>query len=430
MWQYNPRVAVVAGLRTPFAKAGTHYAKLDALDLGKIVVAELVERSGIDRSRIQEIVYGTVIPSVKAANIAREVVLGIGLPRSIVAHSVSMACASSNRAVTNAADLIFRNYADTVIAGGSESLSNVPILFSRKFADILVAASRQKSLAGKLKLFSSLRPADLAPDVPAIAESSTGLTMGQSAELMAKQNGITREAQDRFALQSHLRAAQATADGRFRDEVMPVVVPPGYDTTVEADNLIRPDATLDALAQLKPVFDRKYGTITAGNASPLTDGASAVLLMSEDKAKAAGIRPLGFIRSYAYSALDPFDQLLQGPAFAVPLALDRAKLKLSDIDVIEMHEAFAAQVLSNIQWLGSKKFATERLGRPEAVGEIDPEKINLTGGSIALGHPFGATGARILTTVCNELQRTGGQYGLVSVCAAGALGSAIVVERE
>ena len=211
---------------------------------------------------------------------------------------------------------------------------------------------------------------------------------------------------------------------------MTVIVPPSYDNVVDTDNLIRGDSTLEGLAKLRPVFDRKYGTITAGNASPLTDGAAAVLLMSEDKAKAMGLKPIGFIRSYAYAATDPFDQLLQGPVFALPTALERAKIKLEDIGIIEMHEAFAAQVLSNIQWLGSKKIAQEKLGRSEPVGEIDPEKINRTGGSIALGHPFGATGARIVTTVCNELQRTGEQYGLVTVCAAGGMGVAMVLERE
>jgi acetyl-CoA acyltransferase len=428
-WQYNPRVAIVRGLRTPFAKSGTHYAHLSALDLGKLVVTELVQRSGIDPSEVQEVVFGNVIPSVKAPNIAREIVLGTGLPRKIPGFTVSKACASSNQAITAAADMISRGYADTVIAGGSESLSDVPILFSKKFSDALVSASKQKSLGGKLGAFSKIRPKDLAPDAPAIAESTTGLTMGESAEKMAKANGITREAQDKFALQSHQRAAEATASGRFKDEVMPVVVPPSFDNVVEADNLIRGDSTLDAMAKLRPVFDRKYGTITAGNASPLTDGAAAVLLMSEDKAKALGITPIGFLRSYAYAATDPFDQLLQGPVFALPVALERAKLKLEDIGVIEMHEAFAAQVLSNIQWIGSRRIAQEKLGRNEPVGDIDPEKINLTGGSIALGHPFGATGARIVTTVCNELQRTGQQYGLVTVCAAGGIGVAMVLER-
>jgi len=430
MWQYNPRVAVVQGLRTPFARSGGVYADLDALALGKIVVSEIVQRSGITPETIDALVYGTVIPSPKAANIAREIVLGTGLPRSIPAHTVSLACASSNQAITTAANLIARGYASTVIAGGSESLSTVPILFSKRFAEILVRASKAKTLGARIGAFSKLRVRDFAPDVPALAESATGLTMGESCEIMAKENGITREAQDRFAYLSHARAAAAWKSGRFRDEVMTVVVPPRYEKVVDSDNLVREDTTEETLAKLRPVFDRKHGTLTAGNSSPLTDGASAVILMSEDRAKAIGVKPIGFIRSFAFAALDPFEQLLQGPAFAIPKALERAKLKLSEIDVIEMHEAFAAQVLSNIQWLGSKKFAEERLGRSEPVGEVDPEGINATGGSIAIGHPFGATGARIVTTVCNELQRTGKQYGLVSVCAAGAQGSAIVLERE
>lgn len=426
----NSRVAVIRGLRTPFAKSGTHYGRLSALDLGKIVVTELMERSGVDPNSVQEIVFGNVIPSVKAPNIAREIVLGTGLPRKIPGFTVSKACASSNQAISSASDMIFRGYADTVIAGGAESLSDIPILFSKNFSDALVTASKQKTMTGKLAAFSKIRPMDLAPDAPAIAESSTGLTMGESAEKMAKENGITREAQDRFAWQSHTRAAEATASGRFKDEVMTVVVPPGYDNVVEQDNLIRGDTTIEAMSKLKPVFDRKYGSITAGNASALTDGAAAVLLMSEEKAKALGLEPIGYIKSYAYAAVDPFDQLLQGPALALPVALERAGVQLKDIGVIEMHEAFAAQVLSNIQWMGSKKIAQEKLGRNEAVGEIDPEKINRTGGSIALGHPFGATGARIVTTVCNELQRTGEQYGLVTVCAAGGIGVAMVLERE
>jgi len=424
------RVAIVRGLRTPFAKSGTHYARLTALDLGKMAVTELIERSGIDPNTVQEVVFGNVIPSVKAPNIAREIVLGTGLPRKIPGYTVGKACASANQAIAAAADMIYRGYADTVIAGGSESLSDIPILFSKNFSDALVTSSKQKSIGGKLGAFRRIRPKDLAPDAPAIAESTTGLTMGESAEKMAKENHISREAQDRFALQSHQRAAAATSSDRFKDEVMTVVVPPSYETVVETDNLIRGDSTFEALSKLRPVFDRKYGTITAGNASPLTDGAAAVLLMSEEKAEAEGFKPIGYLRSYAFAATDPSDQLLQGPVFALPTALERAGIGLKDIGVIEMHEAFAAQVLSNIQWMGSKKIAQEKLGRSEPIGEIDPEKINRTGGSIALGHPFGATGARIVTTVCNELQLTGEQYGLVTVCAAGGMGAAMVLERE
>jgi len=424
------RVAIIAGVRTPFARAGTTFKDITAIELGKRCVAELIQRTNLDGDLVEAIVYGTVVPSVIAPNIAREVSLMAMLPKGVEAYTVGRACASANQAITDAADQIVLGHHDVIIAGGAESLSDVPILFSKNFSEALVGASKQKSLGGKLGVFSKIRPIDLAPDAPAIAESTTGLTMGESAEKMAKENGITREAQDRFALQSHLRAAEATASGRFKDEVMTVVVPPKFENVVEADNLIRGDTTLEALSKLRPVFDRKYGTITAGNASPLTDGAAAVLLMSEEKAKALGIKPIGFIRSYAYAATDPNDQLLQGPVFALPTALERAKLKLGDIGVIEMHEAFAAQVLSNIQWIGSKRIAQEKLGRSEPVGQIDPEKINRTGSSIALGHPFGATGARIVTTVCNELQRTGEQYGLVTVCAAGGMGVAMVLERE
>ena len=424
------RTAIIRGLRTPFAKSGTVFARLTALDLGKMAVTELIERSGIDPKTIQEVVFGNVIPSVKAPNIAREIVLGTGLPRKIPGYTIGKACASANQAIAAASDMISRGYADTVIAGGSESLSDIPILFSKNFSDALVTASKQKSISGKLGSFRKIRPKDLAPDAPAIAESTTGLTMGESAEKMAKENHISREEQDKFALQSHKRAAAATASGRFKDEVMTVVVPPSFETVVETDNLIRAETSLEQLAKLKPVFDRKYGTITAGNSSPLTDGAAAVLLMSEEKAKAEGYKPIGYLKSYAFAATDPFDQLLQGPVFALPIALERAGITLKDIGVIEMHEAFAAQVLSNIQWMGSKKIAQEKLGRSEPIGDIDPTAINRTGGSVAIGHPFGATGARIVTTVCNELQRTGEQYGLVTVCAAGGMGVAMVLERE
>ena len=430
MFESLQRVAIIRGVRTPFAKSGTHYARLTALDLAKMAVVELIERTGLNPNEVQEVVFGNVIPSVKGPNIAREIILGTGLPAKIPGYSVGKACASANQAITAGADMITRGYADTVIAGGAESLSDVPILFSKNMAEALTGAAKAKSLAARVGAFRKIRLRDLAPDAPAIAESATGLTMGESAEKMAKENHISREAQDKFAFQSHHRAAKATAEGRFKDEVMTVVVPPKYDDVVDTDNLIRGDTTLEALAKLRPVFDKKYGTLTAGNSSALTDGAAAVVLMSEGKAKAMGLKPIGFIRSYAYAATDPFDQLLQGPVFALPTALARAKLTLKDMGVIEMHEAFAAQVLSNIQWIGSKKIAKERLGLSEPLGDIDPESINLTGGSIALGHPFGATGARIVTTVCNELQRTGRQYGLVTVCAAGGIGAAMVLERE
>jgi acetyl-CoA acyltransferase len=365
---------------------------------------------------------------VLAPNIAREVSLIPALPKGVQAFSVSRACASANQAITDAADQIALGHMDIAIAGGAESLSNIPILHSKGMSDILVAASKAKTMPQRLGMLARIRPKDLVPITPAIAEPSTGETMGESAEKMAKINGISREEQDQFALRSHRLAAAGTADGRLTAEIAPTYVPPKYETVVSSDNGIRQDTSYDQLAALKPVFDRKYGSVTAGNSSPLTDGAGAILLMSEEKARAMGYEPLGFIRSYAYAALDPGEQLLQAPVLAAPVALSRAGLTLKDIDLVEMHEAFAAQVLSNLRGFESQAWA-ERAGFSHPVGEVDRAKLNVMGGSVAVGHPFGATGARITTTLLNELRRRGGQFGLMTVCAAGGLGFAMVVER-
>lgn len=423
------RVAIVAGVRTPFAKAGTAFRTLSAIDLGKLCVAELLQRTSLDGSEVQALVFGTVIPSILAPNIAREVSLLPQLPKSVPAYTVSRACASANQAITDAADQIALGHIDVAIAGGAESLSNVPILHSQGFAEALVMASKAKSITGRIRALARIRPKDLVPITPAIAEPSTGETMGQSGEKMAKLNSIAREEQDHFALRSHRLAAAGTADGRLTAEIMPVYVPPRFDSVLTSDNGIREDTSYEQLAALKPVFDRKYGTVTAGNSSPLTDGGACVLLMSEDKARSLGYPPLGFIKSYAYAALDPGEQLLHAPVLAAPVALQRAGLTLKDIDLIEMHEAFAAQVLSNLKGFESKIWA-ERAGFSEPVGEVDRAKLNVMGGSIAIGHPFGATGARITTTLLHELRRRGGQFGLMTVCAAGGMGFAMVVERS
>ncbi|MCH7563596.1 MAG: acetyl-CoA C-acyltransferase FadI [Gemmatimonadetes bacterium] len=422
------RAAVVAGCRTPFAKSGTVLKDLTAIDLGKLAVRELVARSGIRGEDVDQVVYGTVVHDPHAGNIAREVGLGT-LPKAVPAFTVSRACASANQAITSGVDLIARGYADTVITGGAESLSHIPILIKQKLAETLIASSRAKTLGKRLRTLAQIRPRDLVPNFPAIAEPTTGESMGQSAERMAKENGISREDQDEWALRSHQLAAAGTEDGRLTAEIAPLYVPPRYETVMETDNGIRTDSSLEALAKLRPVFDRKHGSVTAANSSPLTDGASAVLLMSEEKARAEGIEPLGYVRSYAYSGLDPRGQLLQGPAYAAPLALDRAGLTMADIDLLEMHEAFASQVLSNLQALGSRKFAEEELGRSEAVGHPDIDRINVMGGSLAIGHPFGATGGRLTTTLLNEMKRRDVGLGLITVCAAGALGFAMVVER-
>jgi acetyl-CoA acyltransferase len=421
------RVSIIAGVRTPFARAGTVLKDVSAIDLGKRCVAELIQRTELDGDLVEALVFGTVVSSALAPNIAREISLLPILSKGCQAYTVSRACASANQAITDAADQIALGHADVVIAGGAESLSNVPILHSRAMSDKLMALSRAKSMVQRAKIVASIRPRDLIPITPAIAEPSTGETMGESAEKMAKLNHIAREAQDQFALRSHRLAAVGTEDGRLTSEIAAVYVPPRLETVVASDNGIRLDTSIDLLRALKPVFDRRYGTVTAGNSSPLTDGASAVLLMSEERAAALGYRPLAHIRSYAYAALDPGEQLLMGPVLAAPVALQRAGLTLADMDLVEMHEAFAAQVLCNLQGFESIEWA-KRAGYRQPVGQVDRSRLNVMGGSIAIGHPFGATGGRILTTLANELVRRGGQFGLMTVCAAGGMGHAMVIE--
>ncbi len=409
------RAVVLGGARTPFVKAGTAFAELDVLDLARAATSEALARTEIDPGEVDLVVMGNVARPVAYHNVAREVVFALSMPARIPAFTVGLACASACVAITSAADQIAGGNADVVVAGGTESLTNIPLTLSPKLARALIGASQAKSLPAKARSLAEVRASDIAPVAPGIRETSTGLTMGESAERMAAINGIPRADQDAWALRSHQRAAAGWDDGRIAREVGPVYVD-GHAVT--ADGHIRRDSSLEKLATLPPVFDREHGTITAGNASPLTDGAAAVVLTSEERARALGHEPLAAIRSYAYTAVDPADQLLIAPAYAIPVALRRAGLRLEDIDVFEMHEAFAAQVLSTLAVL-------ERNG----VGRIPEEKLNVMGGSIALGHPFGATGARVVLTLANEMKRRGARYGLASVCAAGGNGAAIVLER-
>jgi acetyl-CoA acyltransferase len=423
------RIAIVAGLRTPFAKQSTAFRDATALDLARTVVAELVARTEVPRTEIDLCVFGSAVPSVRTPNIAREVVLGTNLPKSVDAFTVTRACATSFQALTSAAESMLAGHHDVAIVGGTDSSSDVPITTSKKLTTALIDLQKARTLGDRLRILSKLAPRDLLPIPPALKEPTTGLTMGESAEKMAKEAGISRESQDAFAHRSHTRAAKAWADGIFTREVMHVLAPPRFEPVTE-DNVVRKDGTLESYAKLKPVFDRKYGTVTAGTSSPLTDGASALLVMTESKAKALGYAPLGYLRSWAFAALDPNEWMLMGPAYASPIALDRAKLTLKDMNVVDVHEAFAAQVLCNLQAFDSKKFAAEKLGRSAPLGAIDDANLNVHGGSIALGHPFAATGARMITTVLHELRRRGGGFGLATACAAGGLGAAVVLEVE
>jgi len=424
------RVAIVDGLRTPFAKSASGPLRdLSTLDLSSAVVRELIARSGIDASAIDRLVFGSVVQDIDSPNVAREIVLAGPMPDTVDAYSVTRACATSTQSFVDGAQAILLGDADIVITGGAESLSNPPITYSENFTNILLEASAARDLQGKARAFSHLRPKDLAPHTPAIAERSTNETMGDSAEKMARVNGIARIDQDEFALRSHRKAIEAWEAGIFDSEVMPYPLPPRFKDTVERDTIPRADSTMEKLSSLKQVFDRMYGSVTAGNSSPLTDGAAALLLMDESVAKALGYEPRAYLVSYAFAALDPNWQLLMGPALATPIALDRAGMTLDDLDLIDMHEAFAAQILSNVQAFASDAFAKERLGRDKAIGEIDYDKFNIYGGSISIGHPFGATGARQIMTMANELDRRGGGTALITQCAAGGLGASVILER-
>jgi acetyl-CoA acyltransferase len=419
---------IVAGVRTPFTRSGTDFKGLSAIELGGLAVRELMDRSGVPGDSVDQLIFGTVVHDPHAPNIAREVGLAT-LPHAVPATTVSRACATANQAIADAANLIEVGYADVVVAGGAESLSHIPIMVSDRLSETLVKASKAKTIGARVRTIAQVRPKDLLPRQPQIAEPTTGETMGESAERMAKENGISREDQDAWALRSHRLAAAGTDDGRLTAEIARVYVPPRFEGVVDRDNGIRTDTSAEKLAALKPAFDRRYGSVTAGNASPLTDGASAVLLMREARARSDGLPILGRIRSYAFAALDPGDQLLQGPVLAAPVALDRAGLTMADIGLMEMHEAFASQVLSNLQWLDSDRIARERLNRTSKVGHPAVDRINVMGGSIALGHPFGATGGRLTMTLLNEMARRDVEFGLLTVCAAGGLGFAMVLER-
>ncbi|MEJ3627237.1 acetyl-CoA C-acyltransferase FadI [Vibrio vulnificus] len=423
------RVAIVAGLRTPFARQSTEFSQVPAVDLGKMVVSDLLARTDIDPKLIEQVVFGQVVQMPEAPNIAREIVLGTGMNIHTDAYSVTRACATSFQSAVNVAESIMAGAIDIGIAGGADSSSVLPIGVSKKLAASLLALSKTKTLGQKLKVLSGLGLKDLMPVPPAVAEYSTGLSMGQTAEQMAKTHGITRAEQDALAHRSHTLASQAWLDGKIAGEVM-TAFPEPYKKWIAEDNNIRHDSTLEGYAKLRPAFDRQYGSVTAANSTPLTDGAAAVLLMREGRAKELGMEILGYIRGYAFSAIGVESDMLMGPSYATSKVLQNTGLALSDLTLIDMHEAFAAQALANVKMFASDKFAQENLGRSKAMGEIDMDKFNVLGGSIAYGHPFAATGARMMTQTLRELKRRGGGLALNTACAAGGLGAAMILEVE
>lgn len=425
----NGRAAVlVDGCRLPFQRSGTGYTDLTAYDMGRMVLKGLLTRTGLDPAAVERVVMGCVIQDVETSNVAREAALAAGIPNHVPAFTVTMACISSNQAVTSGVDLIRGGSADVVIAGGTETLSDPPVRVKRSVRKRLFKAQKAKSPADYLNLLRGLSPSDVLPEAPSIAEFSTGEVMGESADKLAAMFGVSREEQDEYALLTHKRAAAAQEDGRLATELVPSSPPPSFEPIME-DNTVRGDSTMAKLASLSPVFVKPFGTVTAGNSSPLTDGASATLLMSAERAAAEGHVPRAFLREYTYVAQDPGAELLLGPAYAIPQLLDAAGLTLGDIDVFELHEAFAGQVLAVLAALDSKDFATHSLNRASAVGPIPMDRLNLRGGSVSLGHPFGATGARLVTTAANRLHEEDGHWALVAACAAGGQGHALLVER-
>ncbi len=427
--RHGERVAIVAGLRTPFARQCTEFNQVPAVDLGKMVVSEMLARTDLDPKLVEQVVFGQVIQMPEAPNIAREIVLGTGMSVHTDAYSGTRACATSFQAAVTVTESIMSGAIDVGIAGGADSSSVLPVGVSKKLAANLLALSKTKTLGQKLNVLKNISLKDLVPVPPAVAEYSTGLSMGQTAEQMAKSHGISRAEQDALAHRSHTLASQAWKEGKIQGEVM-TAFPEPYKKWISEDNNVRHDSTLEGYAKLRPAFDRQYGSVTAANSTPLTDGGAAVMLMREGKAKELGMEILGYIRGYAFSAIGVQTDMLMGPSYATAKVLENTGLELSDLTVIDMHEAFAAQALANVKMFASDKFAQENLGRSKAIGEIDMDKFNVLGGSIDYVHPFAATGARMMTQTLRELKRRGGGIALNTACAAGGLGAAMILEVE
>ena len=410
------RVAVVGGARTPFAKAGSALKDVPALDLATHSVNGALAKLDLDPNVVDQLVYGTVIVDPAIPHLAREVNFRSELPQSVQSLTVTDNCISGTSAIASVHDAIVTGRTEVGIAGGVESTSNPPVMFTRRAGRIFMDAAASKTLGGRIKSLAKLRPGDFKPWSYGIAEPSTGLTMGEHTEIMVKEWQISRDEQDEIAFRSHINAHRATEDGRLPAEIHPL-------NGIDRDLLIRPNTSREALAKLSPVFDRgDTGTITAGNSSPLTDGAASVVLMAEDRARDLGYEPLAYIKDFINVGIDPKDGLLMGPGIAIPRLLKQNNLTLGDIDIIEMHEAFGGQVASNIK-------AWEQGWKESAIGVVDRDKLNPLGSSIAIGHPFAATGARIVTTLANELKRRDARYGLVSICGAGATAVAMLLER-
>ena len=424
------RIALVAGLRTPFCKAGGQIKHMKADELGAVAVRELMARLNIDDQMLDELIVGNVAMPGDAANIARIVGLKAGLRQDLIAYTVHRNCASGMEAITTAANKILAGEAEIIMAAGTESMSHIPLLFNRKATAWFEKLARARTFGQRLGVMLGWRPSFMSPIIGVklgLTDPVCGLNMGETAEVLARDFHITRHDQDAFALESHQRACRAQAAGVFAEESVPLMVAPDYQKRIEADDGPRPQQSLEALGKLRPVFNRDTGTVTAGNACPLTDGAAAMLVMRESKAKELGLEPLGYLRDYAYAALAGTRMGL-GPVYATAKLLAKTGGSMSDFQRIEINEAFAAQAIACGKAYGSDEYAKTHLNRDKAVGELDWSITNVNGGAIALGHPVGTTGMRLVLTLLHELRRSNNQRGLATLCIGGGQGAALDLE--
>jgi len=429
----SPRdVVIVDGTRTPFAKAGTKLKDIHPADLGQVALKELIARTELDVDEVDEVIIGNTGSPSDAVNISRVVALRSGIPLKTSAYTVHRNCASALESITSGYEKIKSGTMDVVVAGGTESMSQMPLVFTKEFQEIFGQIAFAKTMGARWKALKKLKLKHLKPRISVmegLLDPFVGINMGMTAEILAKEFNISRLEQDEFAAYSHEKAIAAQKAGRFNDEITPVYVPPKYKSIVSQDVGPRDGLTVEKLGKLRPYFDRKYGSVTVGNACPLTDGAAMVLLMSREKAEALGYKPKATIRGYAFAGLEP-ERMGLGPVYSTPVALKRAGLNFKDIGLIELNEAFAAQVIGCMKAMDSDEFCKTKLGLSKALGEVDPSILNVNGGGIALGHPVGATGTRITLTLMNEMQRRNTQFGLATLCIGGGQGGSILLERE
>ncbi|MGD8352816.1 MAG: thiolase family protein [Pseudomonadota bacterium] len=427
----SDRIVITGGVRTAYVKAGSLFKKLSAVDLGRLVVSELVAREGIDPGLVDSVIMGNVAQPPDAVNIGRVISLYAGIPESVPAYTVHRNCASGIQSIVSAAQAIRTGEAEVVVAGGVESMSNIPLFLQKETTEILVRYQRAKTLKEKLSVLSTVRPRHLTPRIGlmlGLTDPTCRLNMGETAEVLARELGISREAQDQLALVSHQRAAKAHEEGLFNDEIMPVYTPPGYDEAVTFDNGIRTHQTMEQLAKLSPVFEIRHGSVTAGNSSQITDGAAAVLVTTEAKAVRLGLTPLGYIVDHTFAGLSPARMGL-GPAYATSLLLEKTGIGMSEIGLIEMNEAFASQMIANEMVFADDGLSDHFLGR-KAMGAIDRGIMNVNGGAIAMGHPVGSTGTRLILTLLLEMERRSIDQGLATLCVGGGQGAAVLLRRS